>query len=90
MRSRYAAFALGDAAYLLETWHPSTRPAELTCDPRQEWMLLRVRAAHSEGDRATVSFHARSRLGGRILDLHEVSRFVRQDGRWFYLAAENG
>ena len=29
MRSRYSAFAVGDAAYLLATWHPSTRPAAL-------------------------------------------------------------
>ena len=29
MRSRYSAFVVGDAAYLLATWHPSTRPAEL-------------------------------------------------------------
>jgi SEC-C motif-containing protein len=32
MRSRYTAFARGDAAYLRVTWHPSTRPAELALD----------------------------------------------------------
>jgi uncharacterized protein YchJ len=26
MRSRYSAFAVGDPAYLLATWHPTTRP----------------------------------------------------------------
>ncbi|MDQ6967588.1 MAG: YchJ family metal-binding protein, partial [Mariprofundaceae bacterium] len=26
MRSRYSAFVLGDAEYLLKTWHPDTAP----------------------------------------------------------------
>src|SRR2546429_6760422 len=26
MRSRYSAFAVGDAGYLLRTWYPSARP----------------------------------------------------------------
>src|SRR5262249_12900002 len=30
MRSRYSAFAVGDAGYLLRTWHPSARPRTLT------------------------------------------------------------
>ena len=42
MRSRYSAFALGDDVYLLETWHPSTRPARLSLDPAQHWIGLTV------------------------------------------------
>jgi SEC-C motif domain protein len=85
MRSRYAAFALGNVPYLLATWHPATRPAELTLDPAQEWLLLRVLATHNDGDAATVEFTARSRLGNRTQLMHEVSNFVRTDGRWLYL-----
>jgi SEC-C motif-containing protein len=81
MRSRYSAFAVGDAAYLLRTWHPRTRPAELTLDPELSWLSLQVVAA--EGDR--VEFVARYRgPSGRGFQ-REVSRFVQHGGRWFYL-----
>jgi uncharacterized protein YchJ len=30
MRSRYSAFAVADAGYLLRTWHPSRRPRTLS------------------------------------------------------------
>ncbi|EGI75542.1 SEC-C motif domain protein [Hylemonella gracilis ATCC 19624] len=85
MRSRYSAFVLGRADYLLSTWHPDTRPAELQFDTGVRWLGLEVRAAREEGDHATVEFVARSKWGGRATRLHEVSRFVRLAGRWFYL-----
>lgn len=44
MRSRYSAFAVGDARYLLATWHPSTRPSSLELDPDQVWRRLDVLA----------------------------------------------
>ncbi len=44
MRSRYAAFAVGDAAYLLQTWHPS-RPHRLRLDPQDRWTHLEVLGA---------------------------------------------
>jgi SEC-C motif domain protein len=85
MRSRYAAFALGKADYLLRTWHPTTRPRKIEFTPEEEWVQLRVLAASEAGDRATVSFIAKSRRGGRIEALHAASRFVREDGRWYYV-----
>jgi SEC-C motif-containing protein len=85
MRSRYSAFALRKAAYVLGTWHVSTRPPAIEFDPAQEWMLLWVIAAHTEGECATVEFVARSRTGGRTDALHEISRFVRENGRWWYV-----
>ena len=85
MRSRYAAFALGKAQYLARTWHVSTRPARIDLDPAQEFVQLRIVAAHEQGDGATVEFIARSRSGGRTMALHEVSRFAREGGRWFYV-----
>lgn len=87
MRSRYSAYALGLEQYLLDTWHPSQRPAAMALDtePRTQWLGLSVKAHHSEGDAATVEFVARYRIQGRATRLHEVSRFTREDGRWFYL-----
>ncbi|MFO6420037.1 YchJ family protein [Hylemonella sp. W303a] len=88
MRSRYSAFVLGRKDYLLATWHPDTRPAALHLDPATRWLGLEVRAAQEDGDRGTVEFVARSKLGGRATRLHEVSRFLRIAGRWFYLDGE--
>jgi SEC-C motif-containing protein len=86
MRSRYTAFVLEDAAYLLATWHPSHRPADIAFDPGTRWLGLEVRS-HRRIDptHAQVEFVARSRLAGRGHRLHEQSRFVCEDGRWFYV-----
>lgn len=85
MRSRYAAFALRNADYLGATWHASTRPAHLDFTPGQEWLALKVEAARTDGEAATVTFTARSRIGGTSHVLRETSRFVRQGGRWWYV-----
>lgn len=87
MRSRYSAFVLDRLDYLLATWHPSTRPADLTPnEPGLRWLGLEVRRQKSlDADHAEVEFVARSKLGGRAQRLHETSRFVREAGRWFYV-----
>ena len=85
MRSRYSAFAMQNATYLLATWHPTTRPVELDFTPGQQWVLLEVVAVATDGDHATVEFTARSKIGGKLHGLHEVSRFVLEGGRWYYV-----
>ncbi len=88
MRSRYSAFVRGDVRYLLATWHPSTRPASIDLEPGVHWLGLEVRS-HSQQDEAhaVVEFVARSRPAGPgpAHRLHERSRFVHQDGCWFYV-----
>ncbi|WP_435628000.1 YchJ family protein [Candidatus Ferrigenium straubiae] len=87
MRSRYSAYALKLEAYLLATWHPSTRPAalDLAADDAR-WLGLEVKKHHAESaDRATVEFVARYKIGGRAHRLHEISNFVREEGQWFYV-----
>jgi len=87
MRSRYVAYALGLAPYLLATWHPSTRPAELNLDEDpSRWLGLTIkRHEQRDDDHAIVEFIARYKVGGRAYRLYETSRFVREDGRWFYI-----
>ncbi|ODV06334.1 MAG: hypothetical protein ABT20_12960 [Rubrivivax sp. SCN 70-15] len=85
MRSRYTAYVRADVAYLLATWHPSTRPATLSIEPGLRWLGLELRRHQTDGDRATVEFVARSKLAGRAMRLHETSRFVREGGRWYYV-----
>jgi SEC-C motif domain protein len=90
MRSRYTAFVLDELDYLLATWHASTRPASLTPNPPGlTWLGLEVRRHTAiDADHATVEFVARHKLSGRAERLHETSRFVREEGRWFYIDAE--
>lgn len=90
MRSRYSAFAHGDADYLFRTWHPRTRPSDVTIDPGITWIGLDVIdtvAGGPEDDRGEVEFTARFESGGRAGSLCERSRFERRAGRWFYLDA---
>jgi SEC-C motif-containing protein len=89
MRSRYCAYVLGLDAYLLDTWHPSTRPADFEPQPvGLRWLGLELRHCTQDGtERATVEFIARSKLGGRAHRLHETSSFQRVDNRWLYVEA---
>lgn len=90
MRSRYSAFAVGDVAYLLRTWAPRTRPAALTLDDDLRWYRLDILGASLGGPddtTGTVEFRAYYRSGDGAGSQHEVSRFVRDRGRWVYLDA---
>ena len=89
MRSRYSAYVLQREDYLLRTWHASTRPLELNLD-KVQWLGLQLRCtqAGSVTDReGVVEFVARYKRQGRAERLHETSRFVRDEGQWFYVEA---
>lgn len=86
MRSRYSAFVLGHERYLRASWHVSKRPDEVAPDKDAKWLGLEVRRHTAiDADHAEVEFVARYRLAGRAVRIHEQSRFVREDGRWYYL-----
>lgn len=88
MRSRYSAFVLGKEAYLLASWHASTRPPIAHSRDGAQWLGLEVKRHSMDGDAGTVEFVARYKLQGRAHRLHEVSRFVRENGHWYYLDGE--
>lgn len=87
MRSRYAAYVLSNERYLLDSWHASTRPATVEFEPGTKWLGLTVKHSCETGpNRAEVEFIARYKVGGgSAVRLHELSRFVREDGQWFYV-----
>jgi len=86
MRSRYSAFALARRDYLLASWHPTTRPDDLSLDDNPRWSGLAILRSETTGDDSgTVEFMARYRIGGKAHRLHEVSRFRCEDGHWYYL-----
>ena len=84
MRSRYSAYVIGLLDYLLATWHASSSPGDLELPP-VKWLGLEVRHAQTAGDAGVVEFVARCKEGGRAQRLQETSRFVREDGRWYYI-----
>lgn len=88
MRSRYTAFALGLTAYLRDSWHASTRPAQLELDPDIRWLRLIIEDSTAGGpfdQIGTVTFTAIGRSPEGRFEQHECSRFVHEAGRWYYL-----
>jgi SEC-C motif-containing protein len=89
MRSRYAAYTMNNADYLLASWHASTRPAELDLSREErfvKWMSLDVLSTQAGGkddEAGVVEFVARYKVNGRAQRLHEISRFRKEDGTGF-------
>jgi SEC-C motif-containing protein len=81
MRSRYSAFVMGEVDHLFRTWHPRTRPDDVSVDLRVTWTGLEVLRSGEDGDHGVVEFRAHHDGGV----MHEVSRFERRAGRWFYV-----
>lgn len=92
MRSRYCAFVRGDEPYLLATWHPARRPGRVRLDNQARWLGLSIRATEAGGPddmTGTVEFVARFKIDGKGHRLHEISRFEKIDGRWYYLDGQH-
>ena len=90
MRARYSAYVLKREDFLLTSWHSDTRPAVLRLtaqQPQPSWLGLEIVNQQNDDDQhATVEFIARYRLGGGSAQRqHEISRFVREDGYWYYV-----
>lgn len=90
MRSRYCAYVLALEDYLLATWHAGTRPVSLDFSDagKTKWLGLEIKRHIVIDDRhAQVEFVARYKIGGQpAVRLHEISDFVLEDGRWFYVS----
>lgn len=99
MRSRYSAFATQNAGYLLETLHPSKHTASTLAElqasfkaEQTQWQSLKIvsapAASGAEGFVEFVAFYSAntaSQAATDIQQLHEHSRFVREEDRWFYI-----
>lgn len=90
MRSRYSAFALNLPEYIERSWHHSTRPAQTHAENSERvhtrWIGLRIKRHEIiDAEHALVEFIARYKINGRAFALHETSRFVRENGDWFYV-----
>ncbi len=88
MRSRYSAYVLKREDYVLDTWHPSTRPEklDLSTDTQTRWLGLEVKRHElTAPDQAIVEFIARYKVNGKAHRLHEISRFIQLEQRWYYV-----
>lgn len=88
MRSRYSANVLGSAPYLLASWHPSTRPPRVDLADDVRWRRLQIvdtAFGGEDDDEGLVEFRASYRSAEGAGLVHERSRFLREDGRWYYV-----
>ncbi|MDR3632080.1 MAG: YchJ family protein [Desulfocapsaceae bacterium] len=91
MRSRYSAYCRGDTAYLLKTWHPSTRPSAIDPATIPDWCRLEILSTEkglAGDDEGIVEFRAIAVSRNETVGLHEVSSFVREAGQWLYVTGE--
>lgn len=90
MRSRYSAYAVGALDHLFRTWHPRTRPDDLTPDAGLVWTGLEVIRSEQGPSAGSVEFRAHWSVRGQTGVLHEHSRFELRAGRWVYVEAVEG
>lgn len=89
MRSRYAAYVVGEADYLRWSWHPDTRPAAIDLDATTTWLGLTIIdtvAGDALDATGIVEFAAEFVTTAAVRTrLHERSTFGRVNGRWVYV-----
>jgi len=91
MRSRYTAYCFANEKYLIDTWHPSTRPESLNLnkeDSLAKWVKLKINATTLGAEldnEGTVEFTARYKLKGKAHQLHETSQFSKVNDNWYYV-----
>lgn len=88
MRSRYTAYVVHETDYLLKSWHPLTRPSGIDPETVPEWCklhIIRTDAGSEQDEQGMVEFRATALSGTKVITLHEISRFVKEDDRWFYV-----
>lgn len=95
MRSRYSAFALGGfGTYLKDTWLPSVAQTFDVAELSQrtiDWQGLEIVSNSQKGDSGIVEFKAYFLVeGGQEQVHHELSRFQRVNGKWFYVDGKVG
>jgi len=88
MRSRYAAYAVGELGYVYRTWHPRTRPDDVTGASGMVWTGLEIIDVVDGGpddETGEVEFRAHFQGTTGPAVMRERSRFERRGGRWVYV-----
>ncbi|MDD5229377.1 MAG: YchJ family protein [Methylococcales bacterium] len=89
MRSRYSAYVLKNADYLLATWHKTTCPKQLDFSQDnttwQKLEILHTKKGGAKDEKGRVEFNAFYVQDSETRLMHEISRFKKVAGRWFYV-----
>jgi SEC-C motif-containing protein len=93
MRSRYCAYVLGQIDYLVATTFPAVRTTDLWINYKSthdsiQWIGLKVLRSSQggAGDKTgKVEFEASYIQDGQPAVHHELSRFRRSGGDWYYV-----
>lgn len=96
MRSRYTAYTLADIPYLTQSLHTKARHDH---DPvaaerwarNSKWLGLEVlsqEAGSEQDDEGLVEFIASYRDQRGPHKHHEVARFIKEEGIWYYLEGQ--
>jgi SEC-C motif domain protein len=89
MRSRYTAYVMENSEYLMQSWYPDTRPESLSIKAGEvSWTGLSVgklKAGQPGDKKGEVEFIASFKQAGESEQVQENSRFVFENGKWFYL-----
>nr|WP_321452789.1 YchJ family metal-binding protein [uncultured Carboxylicivirga sp.] len=97
MRSRYSAYVIADINYLMNSHHPTSRPTKerkeiLKWTKSVQWIKLEVKktvAGNQNDTEGWVVFIAYFSEEGKIETIHENSRFVKENGKWFYISGQH-
>ncbi len=94
MRSRYTAYAQKNCAYIFNTYAKCKQPdnplSEIQDWAKQcQWLKLEIiKPSQSRADNNQyqfVEFKASYLTNHEVWQMHECSRFVKEDGNWRYL-----
>lgn len=90
MRSRYCAYATNNVDYLLSTWHESTRPdnvksGELLVIKWNHLLIVDTKLGLKQHNTGSVEFVAYYSSNNTNKQLHEVSQFIKEQNKWFYV-----
>lgn len=88
MRARFSAFKLQLQDFVLASWHPDTRPAELRLSSHTRWGRLQIHQAIQTGHQGQVQFDAYFFEEGRWGIQQETSLFLKESGIWYYHSGE--
>jgi SEC-C motif-containing protein len=96
MRSRYTAYAKAEVQHILASSHPKLRStldenATRTWAKNSQWHKLEVVSIEkggAEDAEGVVEFISMYSEKGQHRSLHERAKFVKEEGRWYYLDGE--
>lgn len=96
MRSRYTAFTEANVDYLMQTMKEAASEGFNAENTRQwaqqvEWLgleIVRAPLVKNGDNRGTVEFIASYRQQGQIQNIREVSEFLQDGERWFYIGGQ--